>query len=214
MTNNISGAEEYFLRSVQINIYSVTLIFVSPSGEDIRLTVFSEDVRESEGALIDEYRFAELVQCAENYVAYKKAIDLLAYGDMSKKKTVMKLRQRGYSTDSAINAAALLEKKGFIKEAEHAMRCAETEVRKKYGPSRISARLFSLGFEPKYIREAMEYIEENTDFAEILSDYAASHRLEEKLIANDYSTRQKAIASLVRRGFSHSQISELIKNLK
>ncbi len=212
MTNKISGAGEFFLRSVQITPYCVTVNVLFPDGEEVKLTVFPDGFSLCEGQSISKEEFSELVESAERYAAYKKGIDLLAYGDCTKKRLVQKLRQRGYSSQSAIFTAAMLEKKGFIKEGEHALRCAEGEAKKKYGKKRIAARLFSLGFEQKYISEAMEYLEENVDFEELLEEYAEKHGLFEKLLSKDYSQRQKATASLINRGFTASEISSVLKN--
>ncbi len=210
--NKPSGAE-YFLRSVQITPYNTILTLVLPDGEEIKLTVFSEDVRKCDGENLDKAEFSQLVEAAEKYAAYKKSMDLLAYGDCSKKALTQKLRQRGYSSQSAQDAAALMEKKGFIHEAEHALRMAQSEARKKYGKARIAQKLFSKGFEQKYIAEAMEKLSQEVDFQELLTEYIDSHGLYDRLTDKDIKIRRRTVASLINRGFSNSEISSAIKEL-
>ncbi len=197
---------------MQINPYSAVLDIVTPAGEDIRLTVFLDDVRDTDTDGFDEVRFCELTDCAENYAAYKKGIDLLSYGDNSKKKLVQKLRVKGYSLTSAQNAAAMLEKKGYINESEHACRLAASAARAKYGKKRIAAKLYADGFESKYIAAALEYLDENIDWDEILSEYIDSHRLGDDLLGDDTQRRKKAVAKLMNRGFDYGIISRFIKN--
>ncbi len=213
MMNKNSGAEEYILRSVQITPYNTVLTLILTDGETVRLTLFSEDVHECDGDVLDKSRFSELVECAEKYAAYKKSMDLLAYGDCSKKALVRKLRQRGYSLEGAQNAAALMEKRGFIKEAEHALRIAEGEAKRKYGRARITRKLYSKGFEQKYISAALDHLTENVDFEEMLTEYIESHGLYEVLTDKDLKVRRRVTAALINRGFSYSEISAALKSL-
>lgn len=142
--------------------------------------------------------------------AIKKGLDLLTYSDMPKSALVRKLRIRGFNEDAAHSAASMLEEMGYIDEPAHALRVARGASRQFYGPLAISDKLRSKGFEKKYIRLAMQALEAETDFVENLRIYTEQKGVTEDIFSKtDPKLRQKACASLLRRGFTYEQISQL-----
>ncbi len=167
-------------------------------------------VYEKKNDKLDHDRVVELVYRASEYSAYKKGLELLAYGDNTKSELVRKLVAKGHSEEHAENAAARLEADGYIKESEHCLRRALIEAEKCYGKRYISAKLYSLGFSRNDIRSALEALDAEFDFSSALERYVRRHGLYDTLIGRDVNARNKALASLMRRGFSFDEIKKAL----
>ncbi len=156
----------------------------------------------------DDIEFID--ELAEITRAIKKGLDLLSYSDMSKSALVRKLTSRDFSHDVAQSAASQLEIMGYIDEKSHALRLAKSAAKQFYGPLAISDKLRSKGFERKYVQYAIQALMRETDFAENLRIYAEQKGILNDILSNDDpKQRQKACASLLRRGFTFDHISQL-----
>lgn len=143
--------------------------------------------------------------------AIKKGTALLGFSRNTKKSLKNKLTQRGYPADIAEEAAEYLAVHGYISEHTDAELLAESLAeRKLYGKNRIKKELYAKGFEADAIRDAMDALE--ADFAEIcvkrIKNMGGTPVFEEK------ETRSKAMASLMRYGFSYDDVREAMDILK
>jgi regulatory protein len=143
--------------------------------------------------------------------AIKKGIALLGFSRNTKKALKNKLTQRGYPADIAEEAASYLASHGYISEHTDAELLAQTLAeRKLYGKNRIRKELYAKGFEAEAIRDAMETLD--VDFAEIcakrVKNMGGIPVFEEK------ETKSKAMASLMRYGFSYDDVREALDILK
>lgn len=205
--------EEYTLSSVYDDGKCVRITVVGSSGEQ-HLTLPCGEVYEKKNDKLSHSRVTELIYRASEYGAYKKGLDLLAYGDNTKLKLTQKLISKGYGRQIAENAAARLEKDGYIRENEHCLRRAMGEAEKFYGKKYISAKLYSLGFCREDIFAALEQLDGEFDFVSSLELYVRRHGLYGKLLCRDKAVRDKALASLVRRGYSYGEIKEAISRFE
>ena len=155
--------------------------------------------------LIEREQCEEILRAMKLYSAIRKGLDLLGYAKNTPKALTEKLRKKGYSSEFAEEAVSFLVEKGYIRENEDAAQFAENLALKiGYGKKRIQQELFKKGFSEDVIREALEYGE--FDFSE-----ACAKRIRTMGGAEIFETpekRSKAIASLLRYGFSYEDIRE------
>ncbi len=201
--------DTYILRSVT-ELQSCVKIVIKGEADEKRLTLPCFEVYESVGAVLSAERVDELIYRAEEYSAYKKGLELLAYGDNTKAKTVQKLRQKGYSVQIASSVAARLEENGYINEREHCLRRALSEGEKCYGKQYIAKKLYSLGFCRDDITNALDSLDGQLDMTRLLADYITRHALYDKLTCRERNMKNKAIAALLRRGFSFGEIKNAL----
>ena len=153
----------------------------------------------------------EIEYLAEKTAAIKRGLYILSFADNTKKSLVRKLIMKGFSKEIATEVADNLEKTGYINEAEAAKTLSRDMAEKKlYGARRISAALYEKGFSQSSVQAAMDELD--LDFHII-----CGKRIEAmggKALFADKAQKQKAVASLMRYGFSYDDIREGLKLLK
>lgn len=153
-------------------------------------------------------KYEEITLFSGRHAAVKRGLSILSFGDNTKKGLAGKLRQKGFSREAAEYAASYLERAGYINEAESAALLALDMAEKKlYGARRISAALFEKGFSQEAIQAALCGVD--VDFAEICAVRIAKMGGRELFAAKE--TKQKAVAALLRYGFSYGDIKEALK---
>lgn len=160
---------------------------------------------------IDRKTCDAVLRSMKLHSAVKKGIALLGFSRNTKKALKNKLTQRGYPADIAEEAASYIASHGYISEHTDAELLAQTLAeRKLYGKNRIRKELYAKGFEAEAIRDAMETLD--VDFAEIcakrVKNMGGIPVFEEK------ETKSKAMASLMRYGFSYDDVREALDILK
>ena len=159
--------------------------------------------------LIEREQCEEILRSMKLYSAVRKGLDLLGYSKNTPKALLEKLKKRGYASDIAEEAVAFLVNKGYIREEDDAVQFAENLVKKGYGKKRIKQELFRKGFSEDVLREALYF--EDFDFSEACAKRIRSMGGVE--IFETSEKRSKAIASLLRYGFSYEDIQEARKLL-
>ena len=153
----------------------------------------------------------EIEYLAKKTAAIKRGIYILSFADNTKKSLARKLVLKGFSKEIALDAADHLEKAGYINEIESAKALSRDLAEKKlYGIKRISSSLYEKGFSRDAIEAAIDEID--VDFHII-----CGKRIETMggaSLFSDKDKKQKAIASLMRYGFSYDDIREGLKLLK
>ena len=153
-------------------------------------------------------KYEEITALAERHAAVKRGLSILSFGDNTKKGLAGKLRTKGFSRTAAEEAAEYLASAGYINEAESAKLLARDMAEKKlYGAKRIAAALFEKGFSREAINAAADEVE--LDFAEICRKRIEKMGGRELFSAKE--TKQKALAALMRYGFSYDDIKEALK---
>ncbi len=193
---------------------SVSLTLLAPDGEaseDRALTVSVEDYAamrflhpyaKAGGRELDFDQIAALDEAEERFAAIEQGLSLLSYGDNTEATLVRKLRERGYAADVAASATAQLAARGYIDEVAQVDRYLRGELKKGRGASRIlgGAR------EKRFGEAAMVHLRDalaELDFAALCAVV-----IEKKYgrLPVEPKERQKAAASLMRQGFSWSEI--------
>jgi SOS response regulatory protein OraA/RecX len=205
----------------------ISVLSVTARGEDeiyVTLEIREGDQWQKESFLLSAKAFADLgisvgecdreeydriSRAAEIYRALKKGLTLLSYSRCSKKALVRKLISKGFSREYAIGASDELVREGYIDEHADALREAEICVSKLWGENRIRATLYEKGYPDDAISAAMYSLEDSgVDFSEICA--ARLERFVDE-IPSDPKEKQKLVASLIRYGFSSSQIRDAIR---
>lgn len=167
-----------------------------------------------------------LFEAALLYRAVKKAMDLLTFGDHTKRGMADKLMARGYPRRYAEGAAAHLESVHMIDEGRFAESFALSQYKALYGRRRIAEKLREKGFETKHIASALAFLDENADYHDNLVRLVIKKHLLDALFPSPppedldrkelwayreeaKKTRDRAVAALTRCGYSFDDIRSL-----
>ena len=138
------------------------------------------------------------------YAAYKRALYLLGYASSSKRALIRKLVSKGFEAEYSALAIERLEANGLLCESDFALREGEICLQKLWGPERIRAHLKEKGYTDESINSVFFAFEDSgIDF-----DENCALLVEKKYprLPTDKKDLQKAIAALMRYGYSLSQI--------
>ena len=153
-------------------------------------------------------KYEEITLLAGRHAAVKRGLSILSFGDNTKKGLASKLRTKGFSRESAEYAAEYLAEAGYINEAESAVLLARDMAEKKlYGARRIAAALAQKGFSREAIAAAAEDVD--VDFAAVC--YKRIAKMGGRELFASPETKKKAVAALLRYGFSYEDIKEALK---
>lgn len=164
--------------------------------------------RIARGDTVTEAKFDEMARLSDIARATRQGAGILAYGANSRQNLRQKLIARGHSKEAARAAVDALAADGLINEKASARRAAERCVKDLRGRTYIRAKLRSLGYRDDAIAAAGEYLD-SVDFAEICSE-----AIEKKFggrLPDDPNERSRAVAALVRRGFTASEVYSAAK---
>ncbi|MBQ1230560.1 MAG: RecX family transcriptional regulator [Clostridia bacterium] len=151
---------------------------------------------------LDEETYERLESAALLCAALRGGESLLSFGPNSVKMLTRKLMQRGFSKEVASAAAEKLCLSGLINERADLRREVEKGLRKLWGAKRISAHLWSRGFDQDVIRELPEILEE-VDFPANCAAYIRKHY---GGLPETPEEQKKMIAALCRYGYTLQEI--------
>ena len=147
---------------------------------------------------ITKAEFEALAEESERSAALSKGLRILAYGANSPKQLKDKLCRAGISRELADEVAGELTEKGYLNEADDAVRMAESMLGRGWGLKKIISALRTKGYSPEACEEAREALCE-VDFAEACLTVAKKRF---KNLSPDRREVQKAIAKLVNLGYN------------
>lgn len=163
------------------------------------------------GDTLSPDEFDALEALSETARAARRGAGILSYGANSRAALRRKLILKGFSREAAEAAVEILDGMGLIDEKNAALREAERCAAQCRGRKYIEARLYSLGYRGEATAAAEKYLD-GVDFAALCAG-----EIERKygggLPAEPYE-RDRAVASLMRRGFSVSDIRDAVKTLE
>lgn len=141
---------------------------------------------------------------AQIYAAYKKALYMLGFSSSSRSALRKKLIAKGYESEFLDIALDRLEANGLLCEADSALREGEKCLSKLWGAERIRAHLKEKGYSEESVNSVFFAFED----MEVDFDENCAALLEKKYsrIPTDKKEMQKLIASLMRYGYTFSQI--------
>lgn len=152
--------------------------------------------------VISEEAYERLEEASLFCRALRNGESLLSYGANSVQTLTRKLVQRGYPRDVASAAAAHLEARGLIDEEKDMKREVEKSLRKLWGAKRISAHLWSRGFDHEVL-SALPALLEEVDF---VANCVALVRKHYGALPDDAEELRRMTAFLSRYGYSLPEI--------
>ena len=150
----------------------------------------------------------ELRHEAQICAAIEAGLRALGAAGASRRRLTEKLRVRGYDREIAATAVELLAEKGYLKEEEGALREAEKGLAKLWGDRRILADLKSKG----YADGAIQYAAARLRLEDSVARLARLMQKKRITISDDEASARKAIASLMRYGYTLKEIKAAVKS--
>ena len=160
--------------------------------------------------LLNEEIFDKIEEFSKACKAIRKGSDLLSYSSSSKVRLARRLRSKGIDKDSAESAAEHLEKIGLINEELDVERQVVSCLKKLWGKKRIYRELCAKGYSSDIVGENISFIDEET----IVQNCATLIKKKYRVIPNEPSERKKVVASLVRYGYTFSEIKEAFRRIQ
>ncbi len=158
---------------------------------------------------VNEEFYTAVSEAHAHTMAIRDGARLLAYAPCSGRELRRKLMNRGCGAEAARESIRFLTKKGYLDETAQCTQYA-LSVRGRYGSRRIRAYLTHRGYANAAIEAALAQIpEEDTR--------CAIRRLIEKRYTpfpEEPYERKKAVAALMRRGYTAAEIFETIREIK
>ena len=172
----------------------------------------SEELGLSELDPVDNDTYDRIALSAEMTSALKEGSRIIGNADRSESEVARRLKQKGFSPEATEYAVTVLKKHGYLDEDEICVRIAELQLRSKhYGRRRILTYLLSHGYKSEAAEAAVDSIPDE-DYADALQ-----YNIKKKfpnISGLDRAEQQKAIASLMRLGFSAGEIFDAIKEMR
>ena len=159
------------------------------------------------GAVITEEDYFGMEQSAALSRAIARMKGILSYSGVSRRTLIQKLKRYDFSEEICISAADYAVEHGMVREDVQVEHAIGTYLRRKYwGRRRIVAELSTKGYPREVIEAALDEIPEE-DFLHAL------HVIIDKKygeVPTDPQEKQKMVLSLLRMGYSGSEIKEAI----
>ena len=159
------------------------------------------------GSVIDEETFDKIEELSKKCRAIRKGVDLLSYSSSSKTRLAHRLRAKGIDKESATNAAEQLEKMGLINEELDIERQVALCLKKLWGKRRIFRELCAKGYDRTLVEAEVSKIDDGI----LVQNCVACFRKNHKILPDDPEVRKKIVASLVRYGYTFSEIKEAFR---
>ena len=188
-------------------------VFISDGdgrSEKRKFLIFTEQYLElgiRKGRIIDEETFDKLEELSKKCRAIRKGSDLLSYSASSKVRLAHRLRSKGIDKESAENAAEHLEKIGLINEEADVERQVTSCLKKLWGKKRIYRELCAKGYSGDIVGENISFVDEET----LVQNCATLIKKKYRVIPDEPNEVKKIIASLVRFGYTFSEIKEAFR---
>ena len=181
--------------------------------EKRKLLLFTEQYLElgiRKGSVLNEEIFDKIEEFSKACKAIRKGSNLLSYSSSSKVRLARRLRSKGIDKDSAESAAEHLEKIGLINEELDVERQVASCLKKLWGKKRIYRELCAKGYSSDIVGENISFIDEET----IVQNCTTLIKKKYRVIPNEPSERKKVVASLVRYGYTFSEIKEAFRRIQ
>ncbi len=178
--------------------------------EKRKLLLFTEqylDLGFHKGTVLNEEEFDALEVLSEKCAAMRKGSELLSYSPSSRVRLAQRLRQKGIDRENAEYAAEQLEGLGLINEELDVRRAVQSCLKKLWGKKRIYRELTAKGYGRDVISRELEEIDDEI----LVYNCVALFKKKHKTFPSDPETQKKIIASLVRYGYSFSEIKEALR---
>ncbi len=157
------------------------------------------------GMELTEQEYEQLLQRVAVARTNQRAANMIGRRPLSKKELVKKLKEKGESSENAVDAAEKMEQLGFINDAQYAEYLVRKYSEKGYGRSRIKNELYSRGVPREFWDDALDTLD---DPGEMIDRFLHS-KLDGK--EPDQKQLKKVTDALYRRGFGWDDIRSALQ---
>lgn len=150
-----------------------------------------------------------------HFKARSTALGFLAYRDRSEEEVRRRLERSGYSESAIEETVTYLIESGLLDDETFAVSYAEGRFRSGgYGPMRIRHDLRRKGVRPSAVERAVDRVFGNHD-EQLSTALELGRRRWERLSGekDDRKRRKKVFGYLVRRGFTHAMVRDILDEL-
>lgn len=206
-----------------MSTYTITALSESPAGFSVSVCVTGDAANEnaqflisrelwlwgrlSAGTALSEEQFLDMEHSASFSRALARMRSILSYSGQSRANLINRLRQYGFDDAICEETADYAVEHGLVREEAQAEHAADVYLRRKYwGKRRIRAELAARGYSEEVISQALAVIPEE-EFRRAL------RRIIEQKYGRpprDPEERQKMVLSLLRLGYTGSEIKDAI----
>lgn len=191
-------------------IISVSISDGEGRAERRKFLLFTEQYLElgiHKGSVIGEETFDKIEGLSKSCRAIRKGADLLSYSASSKMRLAQRLRAKGIDKENAVGAAEHLEKIGLINEELDIERQVDSCLKKLWGKRRIFRELCAKGYDRSLVESEINKIDDEILVQNCVECFKRKH----KILPDDPEVRKKIVASLVRYGYTFSEIKEAFR---
>lgn len=160
------------------------------------------------GESVREETYWQAAAKAEYEQGMQKAVRALTARERTQKELERSLQRSGYREDTIARIVGYLVERRYVDDERYANQLAQNRQR-KHSARRITQTMQQKGIERSTIDSALAHVEESAQ-QELLDDLARKYVRRHPDISTPQE-RNKAIASLVRRGFDFSRAREALR---
>lgn len=160
------------------------------------------------GESVREETYWQAAAKAEYEMGMQKAVRALTARERTQKELERSLQRSGYREDTIARIVGYLVERRYVDDERYANQLAQNRQR-KHSARRITQTMQQKGIERSTIDSALAHVEESAQ-QELLDDLARKYVRRHPDISTPQE-RNKAIASLVRRGFDLSSAREALR---
>lgn len=151
---------------------------------------------------ISENELTELLRSVSFRRAYNKGLDFLSRRMYGEKELFRKLKEKDFDEEAAAFAVKRLKELSLLDDEKYAeMLARHLYETKRYGEKRIRQELYFKGIDKETVENALLSLDKNDVNSIVL---LLGKKFKNKL--SDKKDREKAVASLLRYGYSYSDI--------
>lgn len=164
------------------------------------------------GAVISIEDFKRILHAQEKQQAYLYAIRLLSVRLRSEHELKARLKQKGYESDIRSITLERLRQEKYVDDGLFAEQLTMQRIRsQKKGRNWVKQELQHKGLKQEHIAQALEQVDEETEYTHAFSLVYKRYRAE--FAEDSLKARRKAMGFLMRRGYSSSIVSRVMREL-
>lgn len=147
------------------------------------------------------------------YTAYTYLVELLSRREYSEYELRRKLKLKQFDPEEAEEALVKLQQLNFQNDRRFTESFIHDYLLRRVGEKTIRLKLRQRGVDPDLVDEVFAEFNQELDWKDQAWDYFVQRRLFDKDL-EDYKQRQKALAKMLRAGYSYEQANSAISKYR
>lgn len=162
------------------------------------------------GDFIDDTRHESLLAQDQFPIAKQKALHYIGYRPRATAEIRKKLKSEDFSESVIEKVIERLSELGFLNDLQFAEAFSQSRLR-KYGQERIKMDLRRLGISDSIIQNALSKTADEDQIQIQVEELAEKLLLKYQKEPDLHKRRQKLYAALIRRGYRHDVVGEVVR---